>query len=115
MAEAFGHIHKTAGIEVYSAGSKPSGKINPKAVKALKLLEYEILAVQSSKNIDELKNINFEVVISMGCGDDCPQIKCNRREDWQIPDPKHLTEKEYLIIRDYISIKVQQLILSLTK
>jgi len=114
MAEAFGHIHKTTGIEVYSAGSKPSGKINPKAISALKLLEYNMQATHSSKNVNELKNINFDVVISMGCGDDCPHIQCNRREDWQIPDPKHLSEKEYLTIRDYISIKVQELINSLS-
>jgi len=73
----------------------------------------DILAVQSSKNINELKNINFDVVISMGCGDDCPLIKCNRREDWQIPDPKNLSEKDYLTVRDYIGIKVKQLISSL--
>jgi len=114
MAEAFGHIFKTKNVEVYSAGSKPSGKINPKAIKALKLLNYDMMATHQSKNVDELKNINFEVVISMGCGDDCPQIKGTSREDWQIPDPKVLSEKQYLTIRDYISIKVQQLIESLT-
>jgi len=45
----------------------------------------------------------------MGCGEDCPHIKTTRRADWQIPDPKNLSEREYRIIRDYIAIKVREL------
>jgi len=57
-----------------------------------------------------LENIKFDAVISMGCGDDCPNIEASIREDWQIPDPKNLTEADYWTIRDYIKIKVKQII-----
>jgi hypothetical protein len=46
----------------------------------------------------------------MGCGDDCPFVPAKVREDWQIPDPKHLTPEEFRIIRDFIGIKVKELI-----
>lgn len=108
MAEAFGHIHKKEGIEVYSAGSKPAGKINPKAVDAMDNLAYDLNAHQSN-SLKKVEHIHFDAVISMGCGDDCPHIKTERREDWQIPDPKNLSTKEYYTIRDYIEIKVKEL------
>jgi len=108
MAEAFGHIHKKDGIEVYSAGSKPAGKINPKAIKAMAAVQYDLKTHQSNA-LKKVEHLNFDAVISMGCGEDCPHIKTQRREDWQIPDPKNLSEKEYYTIRDYIEIKVKEL------
>lgn len=109
MAEAFGHLYKGDNLEVYSAGSKPAGKINEKAVKAMAVLGYDLTTHQST-NINQLENIKFDVIISMGCGDDCPNIEASIREDWQIPDPKNLTEADYWTIRDYIKIKVKQII-----
>jgi len=49
MAEAFSHIYKTASIKIYRAGLKPARKINPKAVKALQLLNFDMLAIHRSK------------------------------------------------------------------
>lgn len=109
MAEAFGHMHKKEGLAVYSAGSEPAGKINPKAIAAMADLGYDLNAHQSN-TLKKVEHLNFDAVISMGCGDDCPHIKTQRREDWQIPDPKNLSKKEYLVIRDYIEIKVRELI-----
>ncbi len=108
MAEAFGHIHKKKGIEVYSAGSKPTGKINPKAIAAMADLSYDLTSHQSN-SLKKVEHLRFDAVISMGCGEDCPQIKTERREDWQIPDPKNLSDKAYHTIRDYIELKVMEL------
>jgi len=114
MAEAFGHLYKKEGIEVYSAGSEPAGKINPKAIAAMADLGYDLNTHQSNA-LQKIEQLSFDAVISMGCGDDCPHIKTLRREDWQIPDPKNLPEKEYLIIRDYIGIKVRELIVDILR
>ncbi|MCL4120839.1 UNVERIFIED_CONTAM: hypothetical protein GTU68_000433 [Idotea baltica] len=109
MAEAFGHIYKTKEMQVYSAGSEASGTINPKAIAAMAKLGYD-LSKHQSLPLEDLPNISFDYVVSMGCGGDCPHIPTANREDWQIPDPKHLSEKEYLLVRDYISLKVQLLV-----
>jgi len=109
MAEAFGHLHAPEDVEVFSAGSRPSGKVNPKAVKAMSQIGYDMNA-HRSKSLDEIPEGAFESVISMGCGEDCPHVPANLREDWLIPDPKHLSEKEFNTIRDYIEIKVKELL-----
>ena len=63
MAEAFARILGGAGIEAYSAGSRPSGKVNPKAVEAMFELGYD-LSVHGSKSLDELPDVPFDFVES---------------------------------------------------
>ena len=113
MAHAFGKIHGEGIIEAYSAGSKASGVINPKAIEAMREVGYDLNKHQS-ESVDKYKDLEFEYVVSMGCGDDCPFVPAKVREDWLIPDPKHLSKKEFNTIRDYIEIKVKELITKLT-
>ena len=75
MAEAFARILGRESIEAYSAGSKPSGKVNPKAIKAMRELGYD-LSVHGSKSLDELPDVSFDFVATMGCEDACPR-DCN--------------------------------------
>lgn len=105
MAEAFARM---AGIEAYSAGSRPSGKVHPKAVEAMKELGYDLTA-HHSKSLDDLPDVQFDVAVTMGCGDDCPMLRATRREDWQIPDPKELPPDQFREVRDLIGRKVQEL------
>lgn len=109
MAEAFGRLHGGDKVQAFSAGSKASGVINPKAIEAMAEVGYD-LNKHNSVSVDNFKNDQFEYVVSMGCGDDCPFIPAKVREDWLIPDPKHLSKKEFNTIRDYIEIKVKELI-----
>jgi arsenate reductase len=106
MAEAFARM---AGIEAYSAGSRPSGKVNPKAIEAMRELGYD-LAVHQSKSLDDLPDVQFDVAVTMGCGDECPCLKASRREDWGIPDPNELSPDEFRKVRDLIGEKVNLLI-----
>ena len=112
MAEAFAKIHGAGIVDAYSAGSRPSGKVNPMAISAMAKLDYDLNEHQSLP-LDTVEGMEFEYVISMGCGEDCPYIPAKHREDWLIPDPKELSEKEYLLVRDYISLKVRLMIESL--
>ena len=105
MAEAFAHM---AGIDAYSAGSRPSGKVNPKAIEAMKELGYDLTA-HYSKSLDELPNETFDVAVTMGFGDECPMLKASRREDWGIPDPKELSPEQFREVRDLIGKKVKEL------
>ncbi len=72
------------------------------------LYQFDLNSHQSI-SVQALPFQKYDCVISMGCGDDCPMIDCNLREDWQIPDPKHLSNNEFRIVRDYIEIKVKDL------
>lgn len=108
MAEAFAHIHGGNGVEALSAGSKPSGQINPKAIRFMAELGYDLTA-QRSKSLDEIAG-EFDAVVTMGCGDSCPWVPAKRREDWALPDPKHMDDDGYRAVRDEISERVQALL-----
>ena len=111
MAEAFARIHGGDRVDALSAGSKPSGVINPKAVRFMAELDYD-LANHDSKSLDEIDG-EFDAVITMGCGDNCPWIPAKRREDWGLPDPKHMDDDGYRAVRDEISGRVRALLDSL--
>jgi arsenate reductase (thioredoxin) len=109
MAEAFARIHGAGRVESFSAGSRPSGRVNPKAIEAMKQLGYD-LTTHRSKSLQELGKIEFDVAVTMGCGDACPFIRAKRREDWNIPDPKEMPPEEFREVRDLIEKKVKELI-----
>jgi protein-tyrosine-phosphatase len=111
MAEAFAHIHGGDRVEALSAGSRPSGVINPKAVRFMSELGYD-LTKHDSKSLDEIDG-EFDAVVTMGCGDSCPWLPAKRREDWSLPDPKHMDDDAYRAVRDDISARVQRLLASL--
>jgi len=112
MAEAFARMH--GGVEAYSAGSRPSGKVNAKAIEAMRELGYD-LSTHYSKSVDELGDLSFDVAVTMGCGDECPHLRAARREDWNIPDPKELPPDKFRKVRDAIGAKVNELLERLGK
>ena len=93
----------------YSAGSKPSGIINPMAIKLLKS-QGVYLTDHRSKDVSEFININIDYLILMGCGDQCPNIVAEERIEWDIPDPKDMEEPEFLNVIENIRGKVKKLI-----
>lgn len=105
MAEAFARIYGGSSIEAYSAGSAPSGRVNPKAIAAMAELGYD-LHEHRSKSLAEIPDVEFDFVATMGCGDSCPHVRAKRRHDWQIPDPKQLGPNEFRQIRDRIESHV---------
>jgi protein-tyrosine-phosphatase len=112
MAEAFARVHGGDRIEAYSAGSQPSGKINPRAVEFMKEVGYD-LTTRGSKSLDQFNGQRIDVAVTMGCGDACPLVRADRREEWEIPDPKHMPPEQYREVRDLIERKVKELIASL--
>jgi len=109
MAEAFAKIHGKGKVEAYSSGSCPSGKVNPKAIEAMKELGYD-LTTHTSKSLDEIPDIEYDFVATMGCGDKCPFVRAKLREDWAIHDPKHLEPDEFRKVRDLIEQKVKEML-----
>ena len=112
MAEAFARIHGSGKVEAHSAGSRPSGRVNPKAVEAMRELGYD-LSTHTSKGLDAFNGTEVEVAVTMGCGDECPLVVAKRREDWQIPDPRDMTPDEFRGVRNLIEAKVKELLATL--
>jgi len=106
MAEAFARMLGGSAVEAYSAGSSPSGVINPKAVEAMGELGYDLLQ-HYSKSLNDLPDVEFDFVATMGCGDQCPFIRANKRTDWALPDPKHMSPEEYRGVRNQIRENVR--------
>ena len=109
MAEAFARIHAKGFVEAYSAGSRPSGRVNLKAIEAMRELGYD-LSQHRSKGLSEIPDIEYDYAITMGCGDECPFVRARYREDWIIPDPKQMSSDEFRSVRDLIEQKVKQLL-----
>ena len=113
MSQAFATIIGGSAIQAFSAGSKPSGIVNPKAIAAMQELGYD-LSTHDSKSLEEVKAFApFDAVVTMGCGDACPWMPAKQFIDWQIPDPKHMETKEFNEVRDFIKGKVEALISNL--
>jgi protein-tyrosine-phosphatase len=112
MAEAFARIHGTDKVEAFSAGSRPSGRVNPRAVEAMKEVGYD-LTTHTSKGLDKFDGKVFDAAVTMGCGDECPLVLARQRLDWQIPDPKEMPLERFRHVRDLIEAKVKALLQSL--
>ncbi len=112
MAEAFARRLGGDRIDARSAGSKPSGRINPRAIAFMAERGVD-LAAQRSKSLDEVGGEPFDAVVTMGCGDACPWIAAARREDWALPDPKILDDAGFRAVRDEIERRVDALLRAL--
>jgi protein-tyrosine-phosphatase len=105
MAEAFARIHGGDSVVAFSAGSNPSGQINPKAIEAMRAVGYD-LSTHKSKSLADLPKVEFDFVATMGCGDECPLVRARRRQDWKIPDPKNMSDHDFRAVRDLIEANV---------
>jgi protein-tyrosine-phosphatase len=112
MAEAFARM--VGGVEAHSAGSRPSGRVHPRAIASMGELGYDMSA-HRSKSAEEVLQDPYDAVVTMGCGDACPSVPAARREDWPIPDPKDLEAAGFRVVRDEIGARVRALIEELSR
>ena|SRR5688572_29540681 len=113
MSQAFAKIYGSENVDSYSAGSNPSGKINPKAISAMRELNYD-LSKHHSKSLEEVRQFApFDAVVTMGCGDACPWMPAKKFVAWDIPDPRDLCTGDFNNVRDLIGSKVKELLASL--
>lgn len=110
MAEAFAKMHGSE-VEAYSAGSRPSGAVNAKAIASMREIGYD-LSTHRSKSLDEIPPGPYDAVVTMGCGDACPWVPAKRREDWEIPDPKEMDADDFRKVRFEIGRRVDELLSS---
>jgi len=112
IAEAFARMHGAGAIEPYSAGTNPSGQVNLKAIVSMHELGYD-LSRHVSKSLSEVPAVEYDVAVTMGCSDACPNVRAKQREEWNIPDPKALPTDEFRKVRDQIEQRVKELLMLL--
>ncbi len=109
MAEAFARIHGDGVIEPSSAGSAPAGQVNPRAIVAMRERGYD-LSQHRSKSTADVGVEAYDVLVTMGCGDSCPLLPAQSREDWDLADPRAMPPEAFNVIRDEIEQRVLGLI-----
>jgi protein-tyrosine-phosphatase len=109
MAEAFARLHGGGRVEAFSAGSRPSGRVNPRAVDLMREVGYD-LTWHRSKSLAEVPPGEYDVAVTMGCGDACPAVRARSRQDWAVPDPRDMPPAEFRAVRDLIEWKVKELL-----
>ncbi len=109
MAEGFARSIGEGRVRAFSAGSRPSGRINPRAVQFMDEKGID-LSAQLSKGLDDLPKVRWDWIVTMGCGDACPTLPARHRLDWDLMDPKHLDDAGFRAVRDRIEALVKGLI-----
>lgn len=109
MAQAFATILGEGKVKAHSAGSKPSGIVNPKAIKAMAELGYDLTS-HDSKSVDDFEGQPFDYVVGMGCGDACPLVPAKHRIEWDIPDPRNFESDQFNVVRDSVRKHVECLL-----
>lgn len=108
MAEGFAKLFGKGIFESYSAGSKPSGKVEPVAVEVMKEAGIDISS-QKSKGFNDVGVKGFDMVITLGCGDVCPFVPAKEHIEWKIDDPKGKEIGIFRMVRDQIKDHVKKI------
>jgi protein-tyrosine-phosphatase len=109
MAEGFARLHGRGAVEAHSACSRPAGRVSPKAIAAMAERGIE-LSGHTSKGLEAVAELAFDAVVTMGCGDACPNVRARVREDWSLPDPRELDADGVRAVRDEIERRVRELL-----
>lgn len=106
IAEALGKHFASDVFESYSAGTEMRPQINQDAVRLMKeLYGIDMEATQYPKLIADIPPV--DVVITMGCNVDCPNLPCKHREDWGLEDPSEKSDEEFIAVISEIESKIK--------
>jgi len=108
IAEALGKLFATDAFEGFSAGTEIAPRINPDAVRLMKVrYGVDMEAAQYSKLLGDIPPV--DIVITMGCNVQCPFLPCKFREDWGLEDPTGQEDDAFLRIMEMIEAKIKNL------
>lgn len=111
IAEALGKHFASDIFECCSAGTEVRDKINPDAVRLIKeLYGIDMEKTQHPKLLTEIPPV--DIVITMGCNVECPNLPCKRREDWGLDDPTGKSDEIFIETIRLIELKIKELISS---
>jgi arsenate reductase len=95
-----------------SAGTTPGDRVHPEVVEAMRELEIDLAGRRPHRLTTEDAEW-ADVVVTMGCGDECPYIPGRRYLDWDLPDPKGQPLDAVRTTRDEIAARVEDLVAEL--
>ena len=107
FAEAANRRH-----EAESAGTTPAERVHPEIVEVMREKGID-LEGRVPQRLDRAAAERADVVVTMGCGDECPHIPGKRYLDWDLPDPKGRPVEAVRATRDEIALRVQALLAEL--
>jgi len=114
MAEGFAQKLGKGILKAYSAGSRPSGTVNPMAISVMSEEGIDI-SNQGSKGFNQLPVKKFNYVITLGCKDICPFVSAEEHIEWNIDDPKGGSVELFRRVRDDVRSRVADLVDGLLK
>jgi arsenate reductase (thioredoxin) len=94
--------------EARSAGTRPGDRVHPEVVAVMRELGIDLADRKPQRLTNELAQW-ADVVVTMGCGDECPYVPGKRYLDWDLPDPKRMPVEQVRVIRDEIADRVREL------
>ena len=112
LAEAWARILGGDRVVAYSAGVSASREVCPRAIESMAQLNYD-MSGHTSKPLQDLPVIKFDAVVCMGASEICPEIPARYRDEWAIPDSRHLPDSQYRAVRELIGWRVYDLLLDL--
>lgn len=108
VAEALGKHTASDIFDCYSAGTQTKPQINRDAVRLMKTAYgIDMEKTQYSKLLEDIPPV--DIVITMGCNVECPNIPCRFREDWGLDDPTGKSDDEFKKVINEIEIKINKL------
>jgi arsenate reductase len=108
-AALFNQFANPSKARAISAGTEPGARVHPEVVTAMKEIGVDLSGASTTKLNDDIAQ-QAQILITMGCGDQCPIIQGTRRDDWPLDDPKGQSIEKVRAIRDQIGRRVKALI-----
>ena len=109
MSQALFERETGGAHEARSAGTTPGERVHPEVVEAMRELGIDLADRRPQPLTDDLSRW-ADVVVTMGCGDECPYLPGKRYIDWDLDDPKGRPVEEVRAIRDDIAQRVRALV-----
>lgn len=112
MAAAFfNRLVEPSTAKALSAGTKPAERVHPEVLQVMKEVGIDLSAAKPQQLTEELVK-DADLLVTMGCGDECPYVPGLKRDDWPLPDPKGQDMQQVRAIRDAIKKRVEDLLRS---
>ncbi len=108
-AAFFNRYADPAKARAVSAGTQPADRVHPEVMEVMQEIGIDLSAAKPQKLTPEFARDAY-LLVTMGCGDECPFIPGLRRDDWPLPDPKGQGIEQVRMIRDEIERKVKELV-----
>ncbi len=110
MAAAFfNQLADPSKAQAISAGTAPGERVHPEVQTVMQEVGIDLSHSTPQKLTEEMAE-QAQLLITMGCGDNCPYVPGLRRDDWPLRDPKGLPIEEVRAIRDEVRTRVRELL-----